>query len=231
MARRDGHEIDGANGRRDPLNLISAEPRLERGRLRREGALSRQSKTKSQTFKARVVKDDDTSGCGIELPWDPKEHFGKTRAPVRATINGHTFRTTTFRMCGVHWFPLNKENRAAAGVEAGDVVTVKLELDEAPRVIEPPTELAAALKRSKKLQTAWGKLSYSCRREYAQAINEAKKPETRERRVEKTIEALKERARSARRRNTRRSYGAIATTRERAAAQGNQSNAAECHCS
>ncbi len=140
-------------------------------------------------FTATLIQDDDTAGCGIELPFNPKDVFGKVRAPVNTTINSFTFRTTTFSMGGVFFIPVNKQNREGAGIGAGDKISVQMETDDAPRVIEPPADLVKAL-RAAKVLNAWKKLSYTHQKEQVQAIEEAKKPETRERRIAKAVEAL-----------------------------------------
>lgn len=147
-----------------------------------------------KTFNAEVLQDEDSSATGIEVPFDPKEVFGKVRAPVQVTLRGHTFRTTVFRMSGRTFFPLNRENRAAAGVEGGERVRVMMELDTTPRTVTPPAELAAALDRNNKLATAWDGLSYTAQRENAEAIAGAKRLETKERRLAKTLELLRSRA-------------------------------------
>lgn len=128
--------------------------------------------------------------CGIDLPFEPKEIFGKARAPVNVTINGYTFRTTTFCMGGRNFIGISKINRDGAGIEAGDKITVTMELDSKPRVITPPADFAKALKADKAAQAFWEKLSYTHKREYANWITEAKKPETRLRRIAKAVEML-----------------------------------------
>lgn len=146
----------------------------------------------SKRFTAILVQDDDTSGCGIELPFDPRDMFGKVRAPVRVTLNQHTFRTTVCSMGGSYWIPVSKANRTAAGAEAGDKLKVAIEPDTEPRVVHPPPDLVAALAKHKAVRAAWEKLSYSHQREHVEAIEAAKKPETRQRRIEGTIRRLLE---------------------------------------
>ncbi|MCZ6726440.1 MAG: YdeI/OmpD-associated family protein [Acidobacteria bacterium] len=143
-----------------------------------------------KTFNATVLQDEGSTATGIEVPFDPKEAFGKVRAPVKVTLRGHTFRTTVFRMSGMTFIPLNKLNRTAAGVEADDRVRVVMELDTAPRTITPPPELAAEAK----LASAWEQLSYTAQRENAEAISGAKRPETRQRSLAKTLDLLRQRA-------------------------------------
>ncbi len=144
----------------------------------------------TKRFRTVLVKDDDTSGCGIELPFNPKEVFGRVRAPVKVTINGFTFRTTTCSMGGVYWIPVNKSNREGAAIDGGDRITVNLEPDTDPRVVILPPDFARALRSAPSAEKAWEKLSYTHQKEHVQAIEEAKKPETRQRRIAKAIDRL-----------------------------------------
>jgi hypothetical protein len=120
-----------------------------------------------------------------------KLNAGK-RVKVLATIRTHTYRSSVAPMGGRFMLPVSAEVREAAGVAAGDVVDVNLEVDTAPRVVEVPSDLAAALKRDKKAEAFFDGLSFSLQRWYTQPIESAKKPETRERRVAKAIEMLRE---------------------------------------
>ena len=142
------------------------------------------------TFKTTLIEDDNTTACGINLPFQPKEIFGKARAPVKVTINGYTFRTTTFCMEGCNFIPVNKANRQGVGIKAGDKFTVLMETDAEPRIITPPIDFARALKADKKAQAIWEKLSFTHRKEYVNWITEAKKAETRARRIDKAVEMI-----------------------------------------
>jgi uncharacterized protein DUF1905/bacteriocin resistance YdeI/OmpD-like protein len=115
------------------------------------------------------------SGHVVELPFDARAAFGRVRAPVRVTVNGHTFRTTTMRYGGVDYVGLNREVREAARVSAGDVIEVAVEPDDAPRVVEAPRELVDALAGSAQAQAAFDRLSFTHRKEYARWIAEAKR--------------------------------------------------------
>jgi hypothetical protein len=117
---------------------------------------------------------------------------GAKRFPVAATINGHTWRTTVTRMGGEFLLGLNKEVRQAAGVEAGDTVDVQIELDTAPREVEVPEALAAALQGDPVAREIYEALAFTHRKEYARWIAEAKKEETRERRVAQALGMLRE---------------------------------------
>lgn len=142
------------------------------------------------TFSATIIQDDDTSGCGVKLPFKPEDLWGKVRVPVIASLNGHSYRTTIFRMAGEDWIPMSKEHRTAVNVAPGDTVRLTLTLDTAERTITPPADLAAALKRTPGALNAWNALSYSHQREHAKAVEEAKKPETRARRIENALAML-----------------------------------------
>jgi hypothetical protein len=146
----------------------------------------------SRTYKTEIVREG--SMCYIPVPFDPKPVFGKVRAPVTVTVNGHTYRSTIAPMGGVTCIPLRKSNREAAGLEGGETVTVTLALDEAPRAVEPPADLARALKAASPAWDRWQELSFTHQREYAEAVEEAKKPETRAKRIADAVRAIGARA-------------------------------------
>ena len=135
----------------------------------------------ARTFKAKVVRDDPM--CYIEVPFDPKAVFGKVRAPVKVTVNGYSYRSTLAAMGGPVCILLRRSHREAAGLEGGELVSVRLELDEEPRVVTPPTDLTRALKAAPGAMERWRALSYTHQREHVEAIEEARKPETRARRI------------------------------------------------
>jgi Bacteriocin-protection, YdeI or OmpD-Associated/Domain of unknown function (DUF1905) len=126
----------------------------------------------------------------VVLPFDPKERFGKARAPVRGRVNGTEFRTTVAVYSGIPLIGFNAKLREKAGIAIGDEVTVELELDDEPRTVEVPQPLRRALDEHAEAKAAFERLSYTHRREYAEWIAEAKREETRERRVGKAIEML-----------------------------------------
>ena len=132
------------------------------------------------------------SGTVVVDPYDLKEAFGSGRPPVRATVNGYTFRTTLFTMGGRALLGLNREVREAATVEPGQEVSVELERDDEPRTLEVPSDLAAALDADPVVRETFDGLSYTHRKEYVRWIEEAKRTETRARRVEKSVEMLRE---------------------------------------
>jgi Bacteriocin-protection, YdeI or OmpD-Associated/Domain of unknown function (DUF1905) len=131
----------------------------------------------------------------VEVPFDVKERFGRARAPVRGTVDGADFRTTVAVYGGRYYLGFNRELRDRAGIAIGDTVDVALELDREPRTVDVPPELAAALGKDAQAKAAFESLSYSHRNEYARWIAEAKRDETRERRLEKAVAMLRDGAR------------------------------------
>jgi hypothetical protein len=117
---------------------------------------------------------------------------GAKRFPVLATVSGYSWRTTVTRMRGEFLLGLNRAVRQEAGVEVGDTVEVKLELDTAPREVEVPEALANALAGDSKASAAFDRLAYTHRKEYARWIDEAKREETRRRRVAQALEMLRQ---------------------------------------
>jgi len=136
----------------------------------------------SKTFKTTIVREG--SMCLIPLTFDPKDVFGKVRAPVKVTLNGYTYRSTIAAMGGPPCIPLRRSNREAAGLEGGETIEVRLDLDTEKREVDPPADFVKALKAAPPAWERWQSLSYSHQREHVEAIEGAKKPETRARRIE-----------------------------------------------
>ena len=146
----------------------------------------------AQRFRTTVVLGGKTA-TGLEVPAEVVESLGKgKRPPVQVTVGAHTYRSTVAVMGGAYFVPLSAENRTAAGVAAGDEVDVELVADDAPRTIDVPPDLAEALAAEPAAKTFFDALSYSKQRWFAESVTGAKKPETRQRRVEKAVEMLRE---------------------------------------
>jgi hypothetical protein len=116
---------------------------------------------------------------------------GAKRFPVVATVNGYTWRTTVVRMGGEFLLGLSKEVRRGAGAEAGDEVDVTVELDTAPREVEVPEALAAALAADPEAKASFDRMAFTHRKEYARWIAEAKQEQTRQRRLEQALEMIR----------------------------------------
>jgi hypothetical protein len=141
-------------------------------------------------FESRVELGGKTA-TGIEVPPEVIDQLGTSRRPpVTVTINGYTYRTTAVRMGGRFLVPLAAENREAAGVQAGDEVVVGIENDTAPREVELPADLDAAMDDA--ARATYDGLSYTHRKEWVRWVEEAKRPETRATRIEKTVAGLHE---------------------------------------
>ena len=137
-----------------------------------------------------VVELGGKTATGLPLPDDAVEALGGGRRPkVAVTVGGHTYRTTVGVMGGRCLVPLSAEHRTAAGVTAGDRVTIDVVLDDAHREVEVPDDLAAALEAAG-ARPAYDALSPSARKEHTRAVTEAKRPETRARRVEAVVARL-----------------------------------------
>jgi Bacteriocin-protection, YdeI or OmpD-Associated/Domain of unknown function (DUF1905) len=127
----------------------------------------------------------------FRVPFDLSDAFGRARPPVRVTIRGHEWRTTPGVYDGVGHIVVNRSVKKATGVDAGERVEVTMALDTEPRTVEVPEDLEAALARDKDARSAFEGLSFTHRREYAEWIEEAKRPETRARRVAETLERVR----------------------------------------
>jgi Bacteriocin-protection, YdeI or OmpD-Associated/Domain of unknown function (DUF1905) len=141
-------------------------------------------------FETVLAAED--GGVFIEVPLDVPAVFGRARAPVRGTINGHPFRSTVAVYGGRYYLPVRRELREAAGVAAGDAVVVELEADEQPRSVDPPADLAGALAADPEAGVAFAGLSFTHQREYVEWVTGAKREETRRRRVEQAVAMLRD---------------------------------------
>ncbi len=138
----------------------------------------------SITFTTTVLKDQEKSATGLQVPAEVIAELGKGKKPaVKVGMNGYTYRSTVAVMGGVFMLPLSAENREAAGVKAGDQVEVTLELDTEPRTVAIPDDLAAALAQKPGASAAFDTLPYSARKEFVRQVESAKAQETRERRI------------------------------------------------
>lgn len=132
------------------------------------------------------------TATGLEVPDEVVTGLAAGKRPkVTVTINGYTYRSSIAVMGGRYLLPVSAEVRAGAGVAAGDVVEVEVALDDAPREVAVPEDLAAALAADPAAAAAFATLSYSHQSRHVLAVEGAKAAETRARRVAKTIEVLR----------------------------------------
>src|SRR5215203_2234940 len=147
--------------------------------------------TKKQTFTA-VIKNAGGGGAFVNVPFDVEKEFGSKKPRVKAMIEGVPYRGLLTRMgTECHMLIILKGIREQIGKTFGDEITVTVEPDNEPRVIEIPAELKKAFRAEKEAKVFFDKLSYTHQKEYVNWINEAKKEETRQTRIVKTIEMLK----------------------------------------
>ena len=146
---------------------------------------------KTQTFTA-TIQNAGGGGAYVEVPFDVEEAFGSKRPKVRAMIEGIPYRSTLMRMGSEHHIlGVLKDIREQTGKTFGDDVTVTVEPDTEPRLIEIPKDLMKELKKDKEAKAFFDKLSYTHQKEYVRWLEEAKREETRQNRIAKTIEMLK----------------------------------------
>jgi predicted nucleic acid-binding Zn-ribbon protein len=138
-----------------------------------------------------ILIQQGKSATGFEVPEEVVASFnaGK-RVAVVASFGGHSYRTTVGPYRGAILMPVSAEVRAASGVSAGDEVLVTLELDDQPRTVEVPADLAAALDADPAVRAAFDALSYSNQRAHVVSVDGAKTAETRERRIAKVVDSF-----------------------------------------
>jgi bifunctional DNA-binding transcriptional regulator/antitoxin component of YhaV-PrlF toxin-antitoxin module len=139
----------------------------------------------ARTFSITIA--EGVEGFPIALPFDPRAVLGKARAPVKVSLNGHSYRSIIFDMGHGPFVPLRQSNRDAAGLKAGDIVEVTVELDTEKREVTPPDDLAAALDTAGAWE-GWNAASFTHKREHVEGIEGARKPETRAKRLEAAVD-------------------------------------------
>jgi bifunctional DNA-binding transcriptional regulator/antitoxin component of YhaV-PrlF toxin-antitoxin module len=148
---------------------------------------------KTYKFKAEIKKHPKVNAAFIEFPYSVEEEFGtKGQVKVRVEFDGYEYRGSLAKMghhC--HCVGITQEIRKAIGKEPGDIIQVVLTKDESPRIVEVPEDLAALLNNTPEAKKHFDDLSYTHKKEYVEWIVSAKKAETRENRLKKTIEMLK----------------------------------------
>jgi hypothetical protein len=143
----------------------------------------------TERFDATLELTSETA-TAVEVPVDVPAVFGAKRPPVRGTINGTPFRSTIAVYGGRYYLGINRRLRDEAGVAAGEKVVIELDRDDEPRVIDLPVEVAKAL--TVRARSIFDALPYTHQREYVEWITEAKRDETRERRLAKMVEMLED---------------------------------------
>ncbi len=142
-------------------------------------------------FHTTILQGDKTA-TGIRIPDEVVESLGAGKRPaVTVTIRGYTYRSTVAVMGGAFMVGVSADHRAGAGVAGGDEVDVDIELDTAPREVAVPADFAAALDAEPAAQRTFDALSYSNKSWHVLSIEGARTDETRQRRIAKSIDALR----------------------------------------
>jgi hypothetical protein len=141
-------------------------------------------------FKAKLSGDETRkdASAAFTLPFDTWDVWGRAKVPVKVTINGYTWRSTVGNRGGIQYIVVNADARRGAAVKAGDFVTIVLEPDSEKREIEVPIPLQRVL--GTKLTQKLNGLSFTHKKEFIVWYSEAKKDDTRARRVEKMKQML-----------------------------------------
>jgi antitoxin component of MazEF toxin-antitoxin module len=143
-------------------------------------------------FQTTILRGDGNT-TGIEVPAEIVDGLGAGKRPaVTVSLNGYTYRNTVAVYGGKYLIGISAAHRAASGLAAGDEVEVELALDTAPREVDVPADLSAALDAEPAARATFDGLSYSNRSWHVLQVNGAKTDETRQRRIARSIEALKE---------------------------------------
>jgi hypothetical protein len=151
-----------------------------------------ESKEIDVNFRTTILQTGKTT-TGIHVPDEIVEALGSSkRPPITISVNGFTYRSTIAKMGRQYMVSLSSQNRAAAGVAGGDEVDVEIELDTAPREVVVPPDFAAALDAEPDARQTFDGLSYSNKSWHVLQIEGAKTDETRQRRIGKSVEILKQ---------------------------------------
>jgi hypothetical protein len=145
------------------------------------------------TFATTLLLAEGKNATGIQVPAEAVAALGTQKRPkVIVHLNNYTYRSTVAAYGDVFMLPVSAEHREAAGLKAGDPIEVMLELDQEPRMVTIPDDLAATLAAQPGASAAFDALSYTLRKEYARQVESAKAPETRQRRIAAIVAKLSE---------------------------------------
>jgi len=143
-------------------------------------------------FKVKLIGEPGKSTAALKPPFDVVEVFHtKARVPVKGTINGFPFRSSLMNMGTGHMMAVNAQLRAGGNCKGGDTVDVVMELDEEERKVVLPASLKKIIASDPRTKESWAKLSFTHQKEWMRAIDDAKRPETKEKRITAMMDALR----------------------------------------
>ncbi|MEP2773830.1 MAG: YdeI/OmpD-associated family protein [Fulvivirga sp.] len=187
ITRDSGWEILDEIGYRKVLQ-ISLNENWSAIRIKPTKSVQSATNAQTQTFEATIQTNESNNGAWVNIPFDVKEVFGTSgQVKVKAHFDGHEYRGSIANMgTGSHILIVRKDIREAIGKQPGDNVKVEIKKDTDKRSFEMPSELQNLLGENKRLAEFYDSLSYTNRKEYAHWIGTAKRPETKEKRVQET---------------------------------------------
>jgi hypothetical protein len=143
-------------------------------------------------FKVKLIGEPGKSTAALKPPFDVVEVFHtKARVPVKGTINGFPFRSSLMNMGTGHMMAVNAQLRAGGNCKGGDTVDVVMELDEEERKVVLPASLKKIIASDPRTKESWAKLSFTHQKEWMRAIDDAKRPESKEKRITAMMDALR----------------------------------------
>lgn len=141
-------------------------------------------------FKTTLLQSESKNVMDIVVPPEIIANIGGgKRPPVKVTFSCYSYRNTVGVMLGKFMVGVPSEHRVKANVKGGDAIDVEIELDSTSREVVTPTDFATTLKKAK-FEKLFDGLAYSHRREHVCLIEDAKSPDTRIRRNERTIQKI-----------------------------------------
>lgn len=143
-------------------------------------------------FRTKLIGHAEMDAAALRPPFDVVKVFGRRgRVPVKGTLNGFPFRSSLMNMGDGHMMAVNAQMRLGASCKAGDTVEVVMEFDADERKVEVPAYLKKVIAADSAAKASWEKLSFTHQKEYVREIENAKRPETRKRRIASMMEALR----------------------------------------
>lgn len=147
---------------------------------------------KQHKFRVKLLGMAGSSAAILKPPFDVMKTFGRQgRVPVKGTVNGFPFRSSLMNMGEGHMMCVNAQMRAGGHCQAGDTVSVVLELDQQERTVDVPAWLKKLINADPKAKAAWPKLSFTHQKEYVREITGAKREQTRDQRVAEMLQNLR----------------------------------------
>lgn len=142
-------------------------------------------------FRIKLIGEKGSEVAAVTPPFNVPAIFGAKRVPIKGTVNKFPFRSTLCNMGGDYFFVVNKEMRAGAKCKVGDTADIVIQRDREERVVAVPAYIKKVIATNKKAQATWDSLSFTCKKEWVRAIDEAKREETKQSRMEKMMAAMK----------------------------------------